>query len=164
WKPRSTTPTPHWSWNACNCFTMVSGPPTRVSSSRLAWTACRAPWAPPAATLRWRGSNALPSRAANTARVTEERRSMPRSPRPRADRHGAELVVAPLPGKGLGLGQCLQQQVHPLEEPGSAFGRVHSVGQVLAGDAPQERHDYPSTGQVVQHANLLGSPDGIVML
>jgi hypothetical protein len=84
--------------------------------------------------------------------------------RPWADRYSAELVVAPFPGKGLWLSQRLQQQVHALKEPGAAFGRVHTVRQVLAGDATQECHDHPATSEIVQHPNLLGSPDGIVML
>jgi hypothetical protein len=50
------------------------------AESGAAWYA----WVPRLAERR--GSNALPSRAANTARVTDERRAIPRSPRPLAFR------------------------------------------------------------------------------
>ena len=82
--------------------------------------------------------------------------------RPGPDGDGAELVVTPFPGEGLGLGQGLDDQVHALEEPPSAFGRVHAVGLVLVGCAAQKADDKATVGQVVQQTKLFCNPYGVV--
>ena len=76
-------------------------------------------------------------------------------------RHGAVLIVPAFPAKGLGLGQGLENQVHPLQKPGPALCGIHAVHLVFGHDASHERGDDPPAGENVQHPDFLGGSNGI---
>ena len=76
--------------------------------------------------------------------------------RARPDRDRAELEMTALPAEGLRLGPGFEDQLHRFGGALARFGRVETVGQILAGDATQQPDPQAPRHQIVEHRQVLG--------